>query len=498
VVLDRWQRKLDRLGPPPDAPLGFPPDAPLGPPPDAPLGPSLGRPAAPPSAAAPIGGSRAAAPALRAEPVDPIERARIEQTARQRVLIDGVTACERHALRPGSLGPPASLELPGETIDTPAGPLHRIARHFEPAYHHGRAPIARASEVCGSTLAALALDPVLSDVAPRRLLFLDTETTGISGGAGTLAFLIGMAWFEDESLRVEQLLLRRPGEERPLLIRLAERLAACDAIVTYNGKAFDWPLLCTRAVLNRVPLPRPPAHLDLLPCARRVFARRLGSVRLVHLEAEILGMRREHDVDGAEIPQLYWDFVRGAQTSAFAPVIEHNANDVVALAALLAVLAERFERALPAHAPEDRLGIASVALRWGDFDRAAAFAEDAARAGGPADVTVDAWLLASAAARARVRIGAAPLAEVERLLREALDAAAGNRARRAAIHLALAKHFEHAAKNPTAALAHAAHTADVEGEDASARRIARLVAKMRRRKERAASPTSTADRRTRR
>lgn len=365
--------------------------------------------------------------------------------------------------------PPAPL--PGAVEDTPHGALHRVVQYLPPQHCHGRVAVARALGVRSEIAAALALDPALDGVDLRRMLLLDTETTGLSGGTGTLPFLIGMAWFEDESLRVEQLFLRRPGEERPLLARLAERVAESSCVVTYNGKSFDWPLLRTRAVLNRVPLPVPRAHLDLLHCARRVFARRLGQVRLVQIESEVLGMRRERDVEGAEIPHLYWDFVRGAEGSVIAPVIEHNANDLVALAALLATLGERWDDALPAHEPEDHLGIARIALRNGDLDRATRFATAAAEGGASADVRVDALLVATSAARARERHD-----EVLRLLRDALDAAP-DESRRAALHLALAKHLEHRARDVRAALEHAERTAAVEGSEACARRVARLARK---------------------
>ena len=123
-------------------------------------------------------------------------------------------------------------------------------------------------------MASLALDPRLAGVDFRRVLYLDTETTGLAGGTGTVPFLVGLAWFEERSLRVHQLFLRRLGEEAPMLRVLAERMAESSCLVTFNGKSFDWPLLRTRFVLNRVPVPAELPHLDLLHCARRVFKHR--------------------------------------------------------------------------------------------------------------------------------------------------------------------------------------------------------------------------------
>lgn len=364
---------------------------------------------------------------------------------------------------------PRATHVPVES--TTDGPLHRIVHRLEPGHRHGHIPIARARKIESHIASALALDSNFANVDFTRMLLLDTETTGLSGGTGTLPFLIGMAWFEDEGLRIEQLLLKRPGEERPLLSRLAERIAESSCIVTYNGKSFDWPLLRTRAIINRVPVPTPNAHLDLLHCARRIFARRLGRVRLVQVESEVLGMVREHDVEGAEIPHLYWDFIRGGEESILTPVIEHNANDLVALAALLAALGERWESALPTHAPADRLGIARLALRHGDFERAIRFAKAAASSTGSADMTVDACLVEIEVARAHRKHE-----EVCLLLQKAIDACESDE-RRAALHLALAKHLEHRCGDPQAAMTHAAHTAVAEGTLKSAERMARLLRK---------------------
>jgi uncharacterized protein YprB with RNaseH-like and TPR domain len=365
---------------------------------------------------------------------------------------------------------PPPEPLPGVLEETPSGPLHRVARYLEPSHCHGRTPIAGALGVAASSLAALALDGTLAEIDPRRVLFLDTETTGLSGGTGTLPFLVGMAWFEDESLCLEQLLLRRPGEERPILERLASRLRDASAVVTYNGKSFDWPLLRTRAVMNRVPVPAPRAHLDLLHCARRVFGPRLREVRLVQMEAEVLGLRREHDVDGAEIPALFWDFVRGADGSTLTPVLEHNANDLVALAALVVALAERWDGVLPHHAPEDRLAVARVAYRYGDHPRALERARAAADAGGSARVTAEALVLGAQAARKtddrRVE---------EAMLLEALSHATGDE--RAGVHLALAKLYEHTLRDYARALEHLAKAEEAEDAEALTRRRARLETK---------------------
>ena len=124
-------------------------------------------------------------------------------------------------------------------------------------------------------------------------MLLDTETTGLAGGTGTLVFLVGLGCFADGQFRVEQFFLRDPGEERAMLHRARRGARRFDAVVTFNGKCFDWPLIETRHAYHRVPLrPSAPLHLDLLFPARRLFRRRVGSCALGQLEAEALGIGR--------------------------------------------------------------------------------------------------------------------------------------------------------------------------------------------------------------
>lgn len=255
-----------------------------------------------------------------------------------------------------------------------------------------------------------------------------------------------------------------------MLHMLAERIRAASCLVSYNGKAFDWPLLRTRFVMNRVPMPEPPPHLDLLHCARRVLDRRLASVRLVRIEREVLDMHREDDVDGADIPALYLRWLRRGEASPLAPVIEHNANDLVALAAVLGRLEAHYTTLCPADDPRDHLGYARVAFRAADLERARRFATAAADGGADPQVTVDALVLVARIAR---RDGNVP-AQESALVR-ALDAAEqGARERLPRIHLLLAKLCEHRLKAPERALAHARHCELAETPLSHARRIARL------------------------
>jgi hypothetical protein len=176
---------------------------------------------------------------------------------------------------------------------------------------------------------------------PSKWLFLDTETTGLSGGTGTYAFLIGLAWWDAGALQVEQLFMRDFGEEHAILHELAARLAERPVLVTFNGKSFDWPLLENRFTMTReIPVPRLAAHLDLLHPARALWKLRLGSVRLVELERHVLdarktGWHRQDDVLAALIPQHYFDYLRGGPAEPLAAVVRHNQMDLRGLAALV-------------------------------------------------------------------------------------------------------------------------------------------------------------------
>jgi uncharacterized protein len=182
----------------------------------------------------------------------------------------------------------------------------------------------------------LLLPEAPEDIAdPSRWLFLDTETTGLSGGSGTYPFLVGIAWWEGGGLEIEQLFMREYSEERSLLFALRERIAERPVIVTFNGKSFDWPLLETRYRMTRkIAVPTPRAHLDFLHPARHLWRLRLGSVRLSELERHILGWDRGADLLSGLIPQIYFDYLRGGPPERLVPVLNHNQLDLRGLAAL--------------------------------------------------------------------------------------------------------------------------------------------------------------------
>ena len=185
---------------------------------------------------------------------------------------------------------------------------------------------------------------------PEKWLFLDTETTGLAGGTGTYAFLVGLAWWDSGGLRIEQLFMRDHDEEHSVLLELADRLTKRPVLVTFNGKSFDWPLLQNRFRMTRqIDVPELVAHLDFLHPARQLWRLQIGSTRLGDLERSVLGSEsivwsRLNDIDTSCIPDLYFGFLRAGAIDGILGVFQHNRMDLRGLAALagriLQVLAE--------------------------------------------------------------------------------------------------------------------------------------------------------------
>lgn len=209
----------------------------------------------------------------------------------------------------------------------------------------------------GDALALLGNDPRLAFLEPERAVLLDVETTGLAGGTGTYAFLIGLGYFADGAFVVDQFFLRDPSEERTMLAVLGATLGGFEALITFNGKCFDWPLVETRHVYNRVPLrPSAPLHLDLLFPARRLFKRRLGACNLTALEPGALGLdHRVGDVPGYLIPTIYFEYLRRRDGRPLRQVFEHNRKDILTMLALATLMARQVgdPRGAPIDDPTD-------------------------------------------------------------------------------------------------------------------------------------------------
>jgi hypothetical protein len=225
--------------------------------------------------------------------------------------------------------------MPGAFHPTQRGEVFIVEQVFTADYRHGNSPIVCTSPL--SLIAQWANDVRLAEIPLSRFAFLDTETSGLSGGTGTYAFMIGIGRFVEDQFVLQQFFMRDPAEESDMLEAVADFLAPAQALVTFNGKAFDAPLLSTRFRMHDIPLPyKDYSHLDLLPLARRLWRDRLESRALKYLEEHILGLRRTlEEVQGYEVPWLYFDYLRSGDARPLAGVFYHNAMDVVAMAALL-------------------------------------------------------------------------------------------------------------------------------------------------------------------
>lgn len=281
----------------------------------------------------------------------------------------------------------AAAALGGHVVDTDLGPCIVIDRSYDASHRHGRIPLGD----CVETLQGVTRGwhvvgglPGIEALPLDRVVFLDLETTGLAGGAGTHAFLVGCAWFEEEAFRIRQFFMLGHALERALLQAVSDRFADAQALITYNGKTFDVPVLETRFLFHRQAMPaldRP--HLDMLHPARRLWRGRRPlvdtpgaqseSCSLGALERVLFGVARYRDVPGFEIPTRYFGFLRSGNASPLEPVLEHNRLDLISLAA---VTARAFALAdgCPDRSSEARecLGMARL------FDRASMEAESRA------------------------------------------------------------------------------------------------------------------------
>ena len=257
------------------------------------------------------------------------------------------------------------------------------------------------------------IDPRASSVPEwwRRVVFFDIETTGLSGGAGTIAFLAGCGWFEDEGFRVRQFFLAGPRGERAMLDALGDVLSDASLLVTFNGRTFDVPFMEMRWAFHRAAPPTDEIpHVDMLPAARRLWRRREtssaldGGCNLTSLERAVLDVHRVGDVPGFEIPARYFHFIRTGDQPSVEPVLEHNRLDIVSLAALMShalwLIGEGPEAC---REPGEQLALGRLYERAGDRDRAHRSYEMAAASVGDGDVRREALARLAASLRREAR-----------------------------------------------------------------------------------------------
>jgi uncharacterized protein YprB with RNaseH-like and TPR domain len=254
---------------------------------------------------------------------------------------------------------------------------------------YGQIPISMGLQIPGQILGFLSRDSAFADLDLSSAVFLDLETTGLAGGTGTLPFLVGLAYYRDERFKVTQFFLSEMAEEDRLIRELAQfvREMGFKSIVTYNGKAFDMPLVETRFAMHRTPCPlRGLPHLDFLFSARSLWKHKHDSCRLFNLAQQIVQAERSEDIPGAEIPLRYFQYIRNGDFSLIDPILYHNQEDLLSLLGVVvagAVLVER-NRAGAERGEDDAMdlyGVAKLFERAGDTTTSAALLEKALTGG---------------------------------------------------------------------------------------------------------------------
>jgi uncharacterized protein len=239
----------------------------------------------------------------------------------------------------------------------------------------GRVTLGGWETVTGETLAVIGNDRTLIDLDPRRMVYVDTETTGLAGGTGTIPFMIGFGFFIPTGFQVRIYILKELDCEESMLTTIEEFLAEHDfaAAVTFNGKCFDFPLLETRYILHRKRfslLSKP--HLDFLFPARTIWKNTYESRRLGFLGEVLLGLSRSDDIEGSQIPLIYFEFLRTRDFSLLVKVAEHNALDILGLSAVLLLAALYIQDHSHTTDSGEILGVAILQERYGRWEQARA------------------------------------------------------------------------------------------------------------------------------
>ncbi|OGO14306.1 MAG: hypothetical protein A2Y53_05785 [Chloroflexi bacterium RBG_16_47_49] len=279
----------------------------------------------------------------------------------------------------------------GRFLDTGNGITYLIEEDFPVDYIYGQVGLRIATTP--RIIAEWAGDLKIAEQNPETLVFLDTETSGLAGGTGTFAFLVGAGRYTKEGFHLVQFFMRDPLEEPALLLALEDFLAPCQTIVSFNGKSFDVPLLNTRYTLQGWKSPfKNFYHVDLLHLARRLWRDRLPSRTLANLEVQILhASRTDEEIPGWMIPEIYFNYLREGDARPLKRVFYHNAMDVVSLAALLNHTSSLLEEPFNQQSSEiiDMAAVARLLEDLGRIERAAELYETCLKAEIPEDIYND-------------------------------------------------------------------------------------------------------------
>jgi uncharacterized protein YprB with RNaseH-like and TPR domain len=230
---------------------------------------------------------------------------------------------------------PIEQLIKGEIISTPDGETFQVKEYFPPHFRYGEMTLTEVLHIPTYPAHLLSKDERLKELDFRKALFLDTETTGLTGGTGTFAFLVGLGFFEGDGFLIHQFFMRDYSEERASLALVNELLNSFEFLVSFNGRHYDIPLLETRFILCRMKTKiREMPNFDLLYPSRKIWKGAYDNCRLVTLESQLLGMERGEDVPSEWIPYLYFDYIQTGDAQKIYPVFYHNQMDILTMVAL--------------------------------------------------------------------------------------------------------------------------------------------------------------------
>jgi uncharacterized protein YprB with RNaseH-like and TPR domain len=372
---------------------------------------------------------------------------------------------------PATHHPPPTSHLPFDEIETQHGRHYETEKLYERHRRHGSFGIADLEDLPTNLLDTIS-NGLIRGVPPAKWCFLDTETTGLAGGSGTYAFLIGVGRITPQGFRIRQFFMREFGEEASQLSALHEHLKQFEVLITYNGRTYDQPLLETRFRMVRQ---RPPftslEHLDLLHGARRLWNLRFDSCRLVDLENRILGVERQGDLPGEMIPYFYFEYLRTHEIFRLMPIFHHNAIDILTLACLTAIVPRAFhspEQAQFSHGAE-MVGLARWWRQADQHENALSLFRQALDRELPDELLFRTmWDIAALEKKLGREHAALPMLT---------DLASARNPWRGPAFTELAKYYEHRERNYAMALEMARNAFDLDPSDALRRRITRLEKK---------------------
>jgi uncharacterized protein len=310
-------------------------------------------------------------------------------------------ALKKHIANPRTPKPDLFKDPPAGVIrQTENGPTWMVETSYDLGYLHGRVELSNE------------IDPILLeflDPACHRAEFnfdkiavVDTETTGLAGGTGTYAFIIGIGYWRDSKFVVRQYILRDFLEEPAQLSAFASDLSTTTSLMTYNGKTFDIPLLRNRYRINRLDIPfETMPHFDFIHPCRRLFKRHFNTLHLTNLEYRILGFERTEDVPSHLIPRLYFDYLQDRDDTRLLPILNHNRDDIVSLYMLVQESFRRVQLSLSGSFDDDLLSLSLGRLffRAGDCERSQKVLANIKTQFASNDISDDMLLISSSAAR---------------------------------------------------------------------------------------------------